>query len=207
METPDFGALIDHPDYDLAIDGMRILVKRGIFAPNPALSHSTQIVLDHLPTLDAKTVLDMGTGCGVLALACARRGASRVIAADNDLLAVDNAKENVRRYHTPAGTIVDVIQSNLFEKVSGCFDYILANLPIIDTLWRLETSTTSLLELFLSNAPAHLNPSGRIYLPWFSLCPVEPVRDLLSRSGYSTIEHRAERLGFTWYLFIASRTK
>jgi ribosomal protein L11 methyltransferase len=52
-----------------------------------------------LDTLDAgaKTVLDVGCGTGILAMAAALFGAERVLAIDNDPLAVAAARENVAR--------------------------------------------------------------------------------------------------------------
>ncbi len=43
------------------------------------------------------TIADLGTGSGILSLAAARFGASRIEAIDNDLVAVSTAKENARR--------------------------------------------------------------------------------------------------------------
>jgi ribosomal protein L11 methyltransferase len=43
-----------------------------------------------------KTVLDLGTGTGILALACARLGAERVLAVDYNPLAVKTAEKNVK---------------------------------------------------------------------------------------------------------------
>ncbi len=43
-----------------------------------------------------QTVLDLGTGTGILALACAKLGAQRVLAVDSNPLALKTARRNVR---------------------------------------------------------------------------------------------------------------
>jgi ribosomal protein L11 methyltransferase len=45
---------------------------------------------------NGKTVLDFGTGTGVLAILAERLGASQVLAIDNDDWSIENAKENIR---------------------------------------------------------------------------------------------------------------
>jgi len=76
------------------------------------------------------SLLDLGTGSGILALAGARFGAKRVIAIDNDPIAIATAKENahrnridhvdfrvadVRRWKFPAR--IDIITANFFSEL------------------------------------------------------------------------------------------
>ena len=76
------------------------------------------------------TLLDLGTGSGILALAAARFGAKRVIAIDHDPIAISTAKENaqrnkidnidfrvadVRRWRFPPS--IGIITANLFSEL------------------------------------------------------------------------------------------
>ncbi len=54
--------------------------------------------IDHLYSVDApETATDIGTGTGILAIACAKCGTKNVVAYDINPLAVECAKDNVRR--------------------------------------------------------------------------------------------------------------
>lgn len=72
------------------------------------------------------SVLDLGTGSGILALAAARLGAQRVIALDSDLLAISTAKENARRnkIHNVEFHLADVRQWKFPRRI----DIVTANL-------------------------------------------------------------------------------
>lgn len=75
-----------------------------------------------------KSVLDIGTGTGVLAIFAAQRGAEHVLATDNDPNSIDNAKENFQRNNA------EEIQAVLREDVpAGKFDVIFANI-ILQTI-------------------------------------------------------------------------
>jgi ribosomal protein L11 methyltransferase len=70
------------------------------------------------------SVLDVGTGTGVLAIAAKKLGAGRVVATDNDPTSVDLARENLADNGTPD---IDVSGKELTQ-VEGSFDLVLANI-------------------------------------------------------------------------------
>jgi ribosomal protein L11 methyltransferase len=72
-------------------------------------------------------VLDIGTGTGILAMACALLGASTGVAIDNDPDAVAAARSNVAANFL--GGKIDVSGKEL-SSITGCFDLITANITL-----------------------------------------------------------------------------
>jgi ribosomal protein L11 methyltransferase len=62
---------------------------------------TTWLMMDIMTSLDfrGKTVLDFGTGTGILAILAEKLGAARVEAIDNDPWCIENAEENLDKNH------------------------------------------------------------------------------------------------------------
>lgn len=194
-----FSQLIDHPDHDVEVAGLTILVQDGVFSPNPEMTHSSSMIMQGTGDLSGKRVLDMGTGTGVLAIHAAKQGAKEVLAVDPNPRAIANTETNVERHGV--GGVVEVRSSDLFSDVPGKFDLVFANLPIDDEMWGIETKTVNVIETFLKQLPEHLSSDGKALLAWASFSPVEPVKHLLEKLGWSyelTVDHK---FGYEWYLF------
>jgi ribosomal protein L11 methyltransferase len=91
--------------------------------------------------LRGSTILDVGTGSGVLAIAAHRLGAARVIAIDDDPDAVQSARENAQLN----GVAIDFRVADLRTIVLARFDLVLANLTgglLMHTAGRLQDLTT-----------------------------------------------------------------
>ncbi|HET9057475.1 MAG TPA: 50S ribosomal protein L11 methyltransferase [Chitinophagaceae bacterium] len=71
-----------------------------------------------------KSVLDFGTGTGVLAILAEKLGATRILAIDNDEWSINNGRENIEE--NSCSNISIVLKDNLTE--IGKFDIILANI-------------------------------------------------------------------------------
>ena len=88
---------------------------------------TTQLVMKMMQGIDfkGKSVLDFGSGTGVLAILAEKLGASQVIAIDNDDWAVNNAIENVQ---VNGCTAVLVKKASVSDIEGDIFDVILANI-------------------------------------------------------------------------------
>jgi ribosomal protein L11 methyltransferase len=71
------------------------------------------------------SVLDVGTGSGILAIAAAAMGAGHVVACDIDPVACETAQENCS-----LNQVADVVEvtDRLLEELTGQFDVVLANI-------------------------------------------------------------------------------
>lgn len=87
---------------------------------------TTYMMIEYMAQLDltGKSVLDFGTGTGILAVLAAKKGAKEVIAIDNDDWSVENARENIDINHA-RGIVLQKADS--LEKF-GLFNIILANI-------------------------------------------------------------------------------
>ena len=88
---------------------------------------TTRLMIESLlmNRFDGKSVLDMGTGTGVLGIVAAKLGAGKVVAVDNDEWSYLNALENVSRNNVPG---IIVIHGDASDIPAGRYDCIFANI-------------------------------------------------------------------------------
>lgn len=107
--------------------------KRALI-PRPETEQLCELILTDVRLRNSPVlrILDVGTGSGVIAVILALALPDAVVqAVDLSDEAISLAEENVRRHSLSER--IEVMKSDLFEKVEGQFDLIVANLPYIDT--------------------------------------------------------------------------
>lgn len=129
-------------------------------------------IMDSMPILHSPSVLDLGTGSGILAMAAVQLGAGRVCAVDIDPLAIEVALENLA-----INDLTDQVECSTtpLESLEGNFDVILANI-LAEELVRLAPHLYS-----------RLAPGGSLVLSG-----ILTEKEHLVRSGFSTqpLEYR-----------------
>jgi ribosomal protein L11 methyltransferase len=95
---------------------------------------TTQLMVSDILKLDLKkkTILDIGTGTGILAIIAAKKGAAKIIAVDNDEWSYNNCLENCSRNNSEQ---IETILGNSSAINNNSFDVIFANInkPVISS--------------------------------------------------------------------------
>jgi ribosomal protein L11 methyltransferase len=149
------GELIVAPPWD--VPGASPVPERRVIVIQPSMGFgtghhaTTRLCLKALQHAHAagRSVIDVGTGSGVLAIAASLLGASPVIALDDDADAIQSARENLE---LNPGAHVDFRVGDLRTSVPGVADLVLANL------------TGTLLVQAAQALQSLLSPSGRLIL-------------------------------------------
>jgi release factor glutamine methyltransferase len=135
-------------------DGLKLAVGEGVLIPRPETEELVRWISGD--SKNAKTILDIGTGSGAIAIALAKRlPQAQVTAIDISGDALRWARENNER--TGAGVTMleaDILESGLDIK-TGPYDVIVSNPPYIPASERAEMPT---------NVANH-EPSGALFVP------------------------------------------
>lgn len=121
------------------------------------------------------SVLDVGTGSGILAIAAARLGAERVLGVDIDPMAVRVAQENVEK--NGLASIIDIRQGDLVAGLQDVrCDFAVANI------------LADVIALLAAPLRAHLTPNAIFVCSGILKEREQDVKDVLARTGYALFD-------------------
>lgn len=137
---------------------------------------TTAICLKLLEEVDIKDkiVADVGTGSGILAIACSKIGAKHVLALDIDPLSIKTAKENV--VVNDCVDKIEVMESDLLSTSKDSFDLIIANI-LPDVIINL-----------IPDAYEKLNEKGLILVSGIILEKKDLIIKELKQHGFSIVK-------------------
>jgi methylase of polypeptide subunit release factors len=154
------------------VDGLDIEAPAGVYHPTP--ESSSMLFVRNIAAMGLtppRRALEIGTGCGAIALTIANRWPAEVTATDISDTALETARANARRN----ALSLRLVKSDLFAAVTGRdFDLVVFNTPLIDKAPEDDLERESLcdpgghiLHGYLSGLPAMLAAGG---VGLFGLC-------------------------------------
>lgn len=186
----------------LELYGLKIRTFGSVYEPD----EDTFLLISALEKYDfrGKTVLEMGTGSGIIALLLAKT-AKKAAAVDINPEAVACAKSNAALNGISNATF---IESDLFENVRGKFDVIIFNPPYLppeenpertaikaancadciskeDLCWNGGAEGRQAINRFIERAPQFLKRSGAIFMLESSLSNYRKTISYFKKCGFS----------------------
>jgi release factor glutamine methyltransferase len=172
----------------IEIEGIKLKLHSEVYEP----AEDSILLLKNLVNVKNKEVLEIGVGTGLISIACAKKGAKKVVGVDINPYAVKLAKENAKLNN------VDVLffESDLFENVNGKFDIILFNPPYLPTSEddKIESylnyafdggkNGREILDRFIDNLPKYLKKGGVAQILQSSLTGEKETINKLKSLGF-----------------------
>jgi ribosomal protein L11 methyltransferase len=178
----DEGVLIRAPFHDAGNDLEYTLVIEPKMSFGTGHHHTTRLMIVAMGKLDleAKSILDMGCGTGVLGIYACLRGSQRVLGVDNDQWAYENALENAARN---GSTCMEIRLGDVGVIGEEMFDIVLANI------------TRNTLVRDMADYVSHLKVGGKILL---SGILAEDAQYVLNEAYRCDLLHESTEEEFNW---------
>lgn len=160
-------------------------------------------------TIDSKDmILELGTGCGLIALVCAHQG-SQVVCTDINPFAIQLTRRNIERNRVLLKGDIEIRQGNLFSvlKNNEHFNVIIFNPPYLPSKKNEKVggwfdratdggrTGMQVIKRFLKGLHKHLHPNGCAYFIFSSLSNRSTLEQYLKNERLSAeviARHRCE---------------
>lgn len=161
---------------------------------DPRDTESLRKLIREDESISGTSILEIGTGSGLISLCCLKAGAKRVIATDLNANAVENAKFNAS--HLGLESTFEVRQvplsnSSAFSVIedSEQFDLIISNPPWVNRTpntineYALYDQNFDLLKSLFAGLKIHLKPKGRVLLAYGCVDAIKTIQKLSDEYG------------------------
>ena len=185
--------------------GLEFDVTKDVLIPR---QDTESLVEEVLKYCTGKSVLDMCTGSGCIIISLAKLGRiCKATAADISDKALCVASGNVKKHQVE----VELIQSDLYERIDGVYDIIVSNPPYINTQdmkglmpevrdhepkVALEAGPDGLIyyRRIVAGLMSHLSRDGRVFFE-IGHDQGEQVKDILQRAGFTQVQIKKDLSG------------
>lgn len=166
--------------------GLLFNIPSGVF--HPGLYFSSKFFASYLSTLElnGRSLLDIGTGSGFLALVCARKGA-KVTACDRSNEALESARNNAILNRLP----ITFIEPNLTESATQSFDFVISNPPYFPKDAATEEEMAwycgknhDFFEEFFSNLSKICHKETRVYMILSDRCNIDYIKSIATQNQF-----------------------
>lgn len=193
--------------YEVRVGKFTILVFPNVWSP--AYDWSSAFYIENMPDLTGKSFLEIGSGTGVISVAAARAGATRVIAVDVNPAAVENTKANFERFRLANAT---ALRSDGFQAVKGQFDVVTWNAPYhgskpADDLERgCADEDYKDITAFFEAVDKHLRPNGQVVFGFSESGDLPRIKRLIQGAGFRIVRTLSDwRQDYNCMLFFLER--
>lgn len=123
--------------YDLEINGINFFIYKDDKVWGDGTHETTKSMMSLLSKYEIKdkSVLEIGTGTGILSILCSKLGANKVLTFDMDPYAIEWARKNFK--HNEVDVEIEI--NNLSDYYYGQPDIIIANLPTSEQIENVKT--------------------------------------------------------------------
>ena len=196
--------------------GLDFAVNEAVLIPRPETEIAVECAIDSMP-LDAR-LLELGTGCGNIAIAIARhRPDLQIVASDISSNVLNVAQHNAERYRCN----ITFVQSDWYQNIRRCFDWIIANPPYIsfddteadrdaiaaepDLALYAEDNGIAALGIIIAHAKRHLGKHGTLLVE-HGYKQAEAVEHLMQCADFEYTHCLKDIAGYSRYTMAESNT-
>ena len=172
----------------ISYNDLTFQIFKNVYEP----AEDTFLAADNMIVNEDDIVLDMGTGCGILAVFAAQK-AKKVVAVDVNPYALRCARKNAEI--NKLADKIDILEGDLFQPVRKTekFSLIIFNAPYLPSTPKEEKSWLSkswaggstgrqVIDRFIVQAPQHLKRNGKILLVQSNLANIDETLGKLRKT-------------------------
>lgn len=180
--------------YIFELNNQPIVVLPNVMSPK--YDWAGHFMIEELPDVRDKTVLEVGSGCGLVSMAALSEGAASLVAVDINPYAVENTKINLENVSTSER--YKVFESDVFSAVEGEFDVIIFNAPYhgcpaADELEKgVADENYETLRKFFKHLDTFLKKDGIVAVGFSTSGDHELFNELCKNTGYALLKQKGD---------------